>query len=364
MVHDSFLTAYHLSGDPKFLEPYQAAARLPQTGAREQWGNEPGGEAWMSARIYSQLLPERASMYHTLATDWGYDDTITADPDAAVRRIEGNLARLADNLQGTVSQLRHNLRLQTTEVLATDRSAIPGALLTWRAYTGAVLSTRDAYCPSWAITYETPGTEFAAYATYVTPRQLRVVLYSFRDEPTDIVLRVWRLEPGRYTFRQGELVRGRDGSPGFFEWQPVRSVEIAHKPEPVAVTLPPGTEQVVDLRFEQPIDIPDRAPDLAVAQRDVRIDGDTVSVTVHNIGNAPAEDFEVVLRASDDGRWIDRATVTVDSLSPPRGFVPFTETVSFSLPFSPGGEHLRIVLDPGDELFELNETNNLVSVEK
>lgn len=58
----------------------------------------------------------------------------------------------------------------------------------------------------------------------------------------------------------------------------------------------PGEVCVADLRLAGELLVPEKACDLAIAPGDVAVDRGSVSVTVHNIGQKPAENFMVSLQ--------------------------------------------------------------------
>jgi hypothetical protein len=91
--------------------------------------------------------------------------------------------------------------------------------------------------------------------------------------------------------------------------------------------------------------------DVAISLDDVRLVGETIEVTVHNIGNDTAQDVTVAL-ADADGTVLVRATL--DTIPSPTDFV--AKTAKVRLPASPRAA--AVVLDPDDELPEILKINN------
>jgi hypothetical protein len=52
--------------------------------------------------------------------------------------------------------------------------------------------------PHHAITWEQTGTDFAALVTGTGAERLTLRVFDFNDEPRSVVIRPWRLNPGRY----------------------------------------------------------------------------------------------------------------------------------------------------------------------
>ena len=94
--------------------------------------------------------------------------------------------------------------------------------------------------------------------------------------------------------------------------------------------------------------------DLALAEREIRVDGATISGTVHNIGSADVGDV-VLAVVDDDGAEIARQSF--GSLEAPLDLVPRRKDFSMSLPSSPGSDW-TVVLDPDNAVPEIFEGNN------
>src|SRR5690606_30327292 len=109
-----------------------------------------------------------------------------------------DLNRYMKDIESAAVSLRTNLWYRSTEVQSTDRLSLPAVEALFGAYTGAILLTGDTDYQTFAVTYDTPSTDFAALVVDTTPKRLRVWLYSFWDQPTTINLRPWRLTPGEY----------------------------------------------------------------------------------------------------------------------------------------------------------------------
>ncbi len=174
-------------------------------------------------------------------------------------------------------------------------------------------------------------------------------------------LRFWRLQPGQYILSQGELLPGEGPEQHRYGWLEERDVTIAHRADGAVVTVPPGKVWVVDVRMERPIAVPDTSPDLAVSPRGTKVSGRSVTVAVHNIGNADAGAFTVALQAPDGEGWKTLAHKTLTGLAGPKDLTPSRASARFSLA-KPLPAGCRVVLDPRDRIRELCESNNAVPV--
>jgi hypothetical protein len=367
MIHDCFLDAYGLSGEDRFLRPVQLMMDWGSLGplmpdsvhAHQQQGTK----AWFSLPMAHVTNAGHTSLYRLLTGERVYDEYTRRFGNAAqLYPIDHDLERYMTGLEKAARSLRTNLWFRTTEVLSTDRISLPAVEEVWGAYTGAVTTTRDAEFPTFAVTYDTPSTDFASLVVEATPGRLRVWLYSFWDGPKTIALRPWRLEPGEYLMNQGKLVDGEFPFQHRYIWAERKRVHVAHRAERVEVTLPPGEVYVVDLRMDQPATRPDKLSDVALGQGDVHIEGDEVVVTLHNLGNAPATNVEVALQEKHQQDWTAVARARVAALPPPREFQPSRSEVRLTTGKALTGGVYRVAADPSDAVEEICEENNVVAL--
>lgn len=356
MIEDSFLCANYLTGDPKYLRPFLLGLDYATLGPLLN-GSYPDGSIESQRQALLQMAdPQKTAIYKWLTGERVYDEyTLRFGDPAQIYRVDYDLDRYLQSFERAAKHQRNNLELQTTEVLSTDRAALGSALTVFGAYTGAVCGLRDAATPTFAVTYDTPDTDFAALVTESTKERVRVWLYSFKDKPVDMRLKFWQLLPGAYVVNQGELLSGEREFQHRYGWVlPSTTAAITHRADGVSVTVPPGKVWVVDLRLDQKVDVPKTAPDLAIAPRDLKVTDRGLEVTVHNIGNADSRPTTMSIDGLD-------AEVTVPGIPAPRNFTASSVKVTVPLE-SDSTPTLRVTLDPADEQYEICETNNTAAV--
>ena len=125
------------------------------------------------------------------------------------------------------------------------------------------------------------------------------------------------------------------------------------------VRRPPGAVTAVQIeQVERLPPIFGRA-DLAIAAREVAVDGNTVTGTVHNIGSADAPDVVVaVLDASGN----PVARTSVGALAAPLDLMQRRAAFALTLPGKPG-PGWRLMLDPERRIPEIYEGNNEVALD-
>lgn len=362
MIFDCFLAAYALGGGEEFLRAFQFVTDEGTRGPLPVGELHPPSPEWCQMALAHAVDPSRTALYKLLTGDRTHDEYTLrhADP-AQIYRTNYDLERYQKSFESAAKSLRTNFELRTTEVLATDRAALDSALTVFGAYTGAVQLIRDANTPTFAVTYQTEGTDFAALVVESTSRRVRVWLYSFTDAPQKIGLRFWRLEPGIYRILQGEILPGERPGQNRYAWLPAARVSLLRRAEGVDVLVPPGKVWVVDVLLVEPRAVPARSPDLAAGERSISVRGAQVTVRIHNLGNAGAGPFTVALQERDGAGWKTVAHRRLDGLKAPEDLRPASVVIRFHLARPPASGS-RVVVDPRDELFELCETNNTVIV--
>ena len=150
----------------------------------------------------------------------------------------------------------------------------------------------------------------------------------------------------------------RPGEPERYAWRDPVEVMCLHKGAPIRIDVPAGKETVVDLRLRREIPRPRWLPDLAVSRRDIRVEGEKLLVTVHNIGGRAAGAFSVICQNPDASGARELCRARLEGLPAPAGFEPVAREIELPLPAGASLAKLRIALDPAGEVDEICESNN------
>jgi len=243
----------------------------------------------------------------------------------------------------------HRYRFMNTAAeQKTDRVLTYKATVPISCYLGDA-PNRNRWLNLTAASYERlQGEDFAALVWDAGPKTLRVAFYNFRDELIGGRMRVWRLEHGRYQVRSGP---DRDDDGSMDEVADEQTLEL-QRHSAIPLNLPPRQVTVLKIeQLERLDDIRNRA-DLALSLLDTRLEGETLTARVHNIGNQSAEDVRVVV--TRDGKVV--AEQTISRLEAPRDAMPRMIQLQFKSVRS--GDVLQV--DPEDRLPEIAEHNNLL----
>ncbi len=263
-------------------------------------------------------------------------------------RVTGDRKWLVEELRECVRQQERNRWLLTEAEPYTDRVPVPGQRLLSSLFLGDFTSGKS-HVPGHWVSWEGGGLDYAAAVREASPEHLKALVYSFHEQPTPMTMRVWRLPHGRYRVSvgadtDGDDVADRQVTTGEQElWRYDGAVQFDARPGETLVIELTLLEELPDIRMR---------PDLAIGVGDATVDGDALTVTVHNIGGsaAPASTLQVLGAAGEI------ATAQVPALDAPIDLKPKTVTVRIDLP--EGAQATTIRLDPTNAIAEITEANN------
>lgn len=353
-VRDLLFAAWDWTGDERFLAPfrYPQGLRAPEMTWRVVSGDTARDDAVISGADTAIEQNEAlngsdeenswsaTSMYSELQYYWAW---------RATERSGAGMRYLVEGLKEQCRNIERMRWLITEAEPYTDRAYIPGdRLLPFMALGGNGGEVRASY-PDFAVSWEGIGERVAPLVVERSGERLRVLAYSFADEPIEAVMRTWSVRPGRWKITVG---LDRDGDGTMDGQAQEREMEL-FRYAPVALTLAPRATTVIDAELLQPGEDVRARPDLALCARDIRRDGDGLLVTVHNIGAADVAAGVAI--AALDGERREVARATLPAVPAPMDCIPGSAEVRLPAPAA----FARI--DPDDALDEITEVNNLAT---
>lgn len=263
-------------------------------------------------------------------------------------RLTGDKQWLVEELKEVVRQQLRNHWLLTEAEPFTDRIGVPGANLLSRLYLGDWTSGKS-HVPGHWVSWEGGGLDYAAAVLDARPDHFKAIVYSFHEQPTPMTMRIWRLPHGRYRTSVGVDSDGDDVADAQVT---TGEHDLWRYDGALAFTAQPGQTMVIELELIEELEDVRGRPDLALDAGDVTREGNTLSVTVHNIGGsaAPASVLQVL------GQKGEIATAQVPALEAPLDLQPRTVTVRIDLPA--GALPTSVLLNPEGAIDEITEANN------
>lgn len=327
---------YQITGDATYLQPYMDGFAQ--------------GQAIYPA---NRFVPE---LWHA-----GFLDSLSPEALAGVADrnpvaqalVRGDRRPLLEALKADIAELQRFWPMYTTAEVFTDRVFLDRLERATTCYTGG-FATRNKYNHTHAVSWEGLGTDYAAFVLEARPRRFRALLYNFRDAPLAGQARFWTLAHGRYRVTLGPDADD-DGRADSVTREEVAEVARATA---LPVVLPPRQVVVLELSLEEELDDIRLRPDLAVATREMRVEGDEVVGIVHNIGGGDAPAFRVALL---DPQGQARATAELGPLPAPVDLEPKRMEFRLARP-ADRSEGWQVFVDAEETVPELYEGNNTARV--
>lgn len=364
-MQDSFLSAYKLSGNNKFLQPFHTFMAWQQSempkGSKEFPDLDEDPLGWAIRQAKGGLNSNTLAQYRWLTRDYAYDKLIIDRLEPAQQlQLTGDYDSFLRIIENALQRLRVNFNLQTREVIQTDRAGLAGSLLSFGAYTGAVREWKDAGMPTMAVTWDVPHADFSALVVDASPKELCVWLYNHRPEPMKVGMWLWQLLPGEYEVRYGPIQRNTLKT----YQKPIHKIErftLHERAGRYELDIPSRRETIIKFQLVNALKRRESLPDLAICKDDITIleaneKLATLKLTVHNLGSTPARELLVVVVSGSKGKKRILARNVIDILPESRDLQPSTVSITLNkITLSPG---IRAVIDYDQKIEEVCESNN------
>ena len=329
----AFLYLYWLTDDPRYLEPFFEQFRK---GSRNTAPH--------------LILPELIHR-HGLAFLGPKLQTLVQGEGAAETLVTADKQPLIDALVRDIAHLQRFPHMYTAAEQFTDRIFLYAIRNAAIAYTGGY-AARNKIHHTHAVSWEGFGTDYAALVLAAKRDRFKALVYSFADAPVTGRMRLWTLDHGRYALTVGPDAN-RDDKPD--RAARTETLEVL-RATAVPLTLAPNTVTVLELRQQKRLDDERLRADLALAPREVRVEGGVVRAVAHNLGSKRVERFDVALL---DATGKVRARKTLGPLDAPLDLVP--RRLSFELRgLPPRHPAWTLAIDPEGRIPEIYEGNNRI----
>ena len=214
---------------------------------------------------------------------------------------------------------------------------------------------------SWRFDAPANDQSVAILVPEAAPDHVKIIAYNLEREPVTAHMTGWEVDPGQWTMTQGTQKGIGNAQPSIDA--PVDNVVTQtvafERSKDLAITFPPRTQVVIELKLATKGTPYWQRPDLGIDPDDVKIEGGKMTVTVHSVGALDAPASKVVLR-SNDGKTL--ATASVPALKAPLDLTPKTANVTLAVP---GGSNLKgatVTVVCGGDVPEITLMNNSVTL--
>jgi hypothetical protein len=196
------------------------------------------------------------------------------------------------------------------------------------------------------------GPDMARVILHADANSLDAAIYSFDSQERDLQMRLCRIHDGRYRIGLYENT-ANNGITGKSVWTTERDIT---RFDIVTLPIPARTSLILKVEQISKADRPAELADLVIDAGDAILENESVTATIHNLGNGAAQDITVGLL---DGQKVLQKKI-IDHLDAPTDFVAKRTEVVFSN-VGPS-RNLRIVIDPENKIREILKENNYVKV--
>ena len=338
--------AWRWTGDQKYLTPFIDSANQGDYGVlahlnanvidllakRETWGKT----------ICSKVTPQgRSDFYRHVA--W---------------QVTGNKEFLEGYYADQIQAGTQHMAMFTEDHWWVDRVGFASAELQ-RSRLGGVALLRNEIYPGQAISWKfvppATGESVAILVPDVATTALKIVAFNLENVPVKAIMTAWDLDPGIWEVITGMDIDGNDVPDGTTG---KRTVEL-ERTRDIEFDFEPKVTTIVQLKLKSKASPLWDRPDLAIGRDDVRVQGNNIRVTVHNLGSVDAPSTSIELH-DDAGRTL--ATASVPAMKAPLDLMPKTTEVTLQAPHGMRLTGSRVFIDPEKRLKEITTRNNVVVI--
>lgn len=331
--------AYRWTGQQKYLQPMlDAAPSSAMTVTASLADHVRSREAW-APKLLATERPADDGWRH-LAWQWTgearwleslYTDQVA---DAAVREY-----------------------INTEGSLWIDRVNVPHGEVQ-RARLGGVALLRNSYVPGHVVSWQFAGHEDEKVAILVSeaaPGLVRLRAYNLHSAPVKARLTAWNIDPGRWMVVQG-TAPDTVAPPAATT---TRQLDL-ERSTGFDVEFAPRTVTTLDLRLVSKGTPYWSRPDLGLSAHDIKVEGSTMTVTVHSVGAKATPRARVVVTDATGAVLGDAAVPALGAALSP---TPVTTMVRVPLQAGADLGGARVEIVPSGSTREITTRNNAVTLE-
>jgi hypothetical protein len=234
-----------------------------------------------------------------------------------------------------------------------------------RSRLGGVALNRNYCYPgnalSWRFEAPTNDQSVAILVPEATPDHVRIFAYNLEQVPVKAQMTGWEVDPGEWIMTQGTQASiGMAPPPANASVENAVTKTVAfERSKSIEVTFPPRATTVIELTLKSKGVPYWSRPDLGIDPEDVKVTGNTMTVTVYSLGAIDAPASKVVVR-DRTGKML--ATGDIPALKAPVDLVPKTAVLKLVLPKGADLKGGSVRVECGGNVPEITLMNNSVQM--
>ena len=228
-----------------------------------------------------------------------------------------------------------------------------------RARLGGVALWRSTLYPghvvSWKFKEPATGESTAILVREATTRHIKIIVFNIENEPVTAYMTAWDIDPGTWEVKTGIDTDGDDLPEQSLQKRRIKLERTGN----IELFLQPRKTTIIELTQKKKARPYWKRPDPAIGRDDISISGNSVTVTVHNIGSVDAPALTIAL-VDKDGKTLTRTKVP--AIKAPVDLIPKTTRVKLTPAVRTNLHGAKVVIDPDNKLIEVTERNNQVII--
>ena len=336
-------SVYHMTGDQKYLQPLLDLEGgvlgtltndvLNILELKETWGQQ----------IANQITPNSKSDFFRHIT-WQVTEKKAYLESYYADEIEESALREYINTEGS---------LWADRVYAANREL-------QRSRLGGVALVRGAihsgHAVSWKFKSPASDESVAILVPEAIPSALKIIVYTLDQKSVEATMTAWNIVPGKWEITHGIDTNDDDNidtviTKKVVELERSRSIQLKFSPRVSTILLLKHLAQGVPYNAR---------PDLGICRDDIEIKGNSLRVSVHNLGSVITPATKVSLVEKEN----ILASLTIPSIEPPLDLSPKVNTINFSIPTGTDISNCEIQIDPENTIAEITRMNNRIELKE
>jgi len=241
----------------------------------------------------------------------------------------------------------------------TDRVEQPTDILQRERLGGVALKRNQTYpgnTVSWKFVEPGAAQKVAILIADATPTHFKVIAFNTTDQLQRATMTAWNVVAGKWIMKSGIDSTGVDRA----DSQLTAATLQLERSMATDVVFYPNTTTTIDFALSEKASTqPSDRPDLGIGADDIRLQKDSIAVTVHSLGALDSHPGRVVLHDSNGTIY---ATALIPPMKAPRLLIPQTAIIKLHLPAHRPWRDLHVRVSQIDDASEITMINNDVAL--
>lgn len=207
---------------------------------------------------------------------------------------------------------------------------------------------------SWKFDKPASYKSVAFYLPKAKSNNIGVIAYTLEVKPVNANLTLWNIDPGSWRVRQG-IDTNNDQK---MDSQITERVVELQRGDTLNLKFAPRAYKILELELVKKAEKEySERPDLAIGPNDIKVEKDSITVRVHNLGAVNTLSSRLEIK-NGIGQII--ATSPIPTLEAPVDLYPKWLDINIKIPEGTDLEHGSVLLDPELKIKEITKSNNTV----